>query len=68
MEGRQGEDKKLLPRAGEMPEQLQALAVLQRLCAQFPAPTWQLTIVSNSNSRDSYTLTNIHMQVKHQCS
>jgi hypothetical protein len=39
-----------------------------RYCqVQFPASTWQLTSVSNASSRGFSTLTQTHMQTKHQC-
>lgn len=31
-----------------------------------PIPTWQFTMVSNSNPKESNTLTQAHMQAKHQ--
>jgi len=40
-------------RAGEVAQQFRAL---QRTCVQFPASTWQLTTICNSNVRGSSAL------------
>lgn len=38
--------------------------LFQRTQDQFPVPTWHLTIVFNSSSRASNTLTQVQMQAK----
>jgi hypothetical protein len=48
--------------AGEIREQSYRGLELESV----PAPTWQLTTVCNSSSRGSNTLTQAHMQAKHQ--
>jgi hypothetical protein len=51
--------------AGEMAQQLIALAVLPKGLGSIPTITWLLTTICSSISRGSGTLTQTHMQVKH---
>lgn len=52
--------------AAEIGQWLEHRLLFQRSRVQFPAPTWKLPAVCNSNSRASDTLTHTCMQAKRQ--